>query len=237
MIRPEGALHSDTGPGVRRRSREVFMKKQLFSLICLLLGAALGIGCFLFIRYLSGGPSRRDTPDAAVVESEGVRNEELARLALNVAETLRQGDYKALSEYVHPVYGLVFSPYSTINLSSNQCFTANRVAIVGSDTNVYTWGTKVDSDEPIQLTAKQYFETYVYDRDYGKAPIIGFNIVVRSGNALENLSSVFPDAQFVDLYFPPEAPEGTDWSILRMVFEDADGTLRLSALIHSEYTE
>ncbi len=213
------------------------MKKQLLSLGCLLLGAALGIGCFLLITFLNGHTPREPAAELPAVQSSRAQHEELTKLALSVADVLREGDYETLSTLVHPVYGLVFSPYSTINLSSNQCFTANRVAIVGSDTNVYTWGTKVDSDEPIQLTAKQYFETYVYDRDYGKAPIIGFNTVVRSGNALENLSSVFPDAQFVDLYFPPEAPEGTDWSILRMVFEDADGTLRLSALIHSEYTE
>ena len=213
------------------------MKKQLFSLVCLLLGAALGIGCFLGIRYLSGGPSRRDEPDAVVVESESVQNEDLARLALGVADTLRRGDYKALSEYVHPVYGLVFSPYSTINLSSNQCFTVNRVEIAGSDTAVYTWGTTVDSGEPIQLTPRQYLESYVYDRDYAKAPVIGFNTIVRTGNALENVTSAFPNAQFVDLCFPPASAEGTDWSILRMVFEDSGGTLKLTALIHSAYTD
>ena len=219
------------------KSLEVFMKKQLFSLVCLLLGAALGIGCFLFIRYLSGGASRRETPNAIVVESEGVQNEDLARLALGVAEALRKGDYKALSEYVHPVYGVVFSPYSTINLSSNQCFTVNRVEIAGADTAVYTWGTTVDSGEPIQLTARQYMESYVYDRDYAKAPVVGFNTIVRTGNALENVMSAFPDAQFVDLCFPPTTAEGTDWSILRMVFEDNGGTLKLTALIHSAYTD
>ena len=213
------------------------MKKQLFSLVCLLLGAALGIGCFLLIRYLSGGAPRRDEPDAVVVESGSVQNEELTRLALGVADTLRKGDYKALAAYVHPVYGLVFSPYSTTNLSSNQCFTANRVEIAGSDTTVYTWGTTVDSGEPIQLTPRQYIESYVYDRDYAQAPIIGFNTVVRSGNALENVAAAFPEAQFVDLYFPPASAEGTDWSILRMVFEDAGGALKLSALIHSAYTD
>lgn len=213
------------------------MKKQLLSLGCLLLGVVLGIGCFLLISLMTGHAGQKPAPELPAVQSDRVQHEELTRLALSVADLLRDGDYEALSACVHPVYGLVFSPYSTINLNSNQCFTANRVAIAGTDSTVYTWGTMVDSDEPIQLTAKQYFETYVYDRDYGRAPIIGFNTVVRSGNALENLSSVFPEAQFVDLYFPASAPDGTDWSILRMVFEDSDGTLKLSALIHSEYTE
>lgn len=213
------------------------MKKQLLNLVCLLLGAALGIGCFLSIRYLNGGAARRVNTSPSTVQSDGLRNEELARLALSVADTIRRGDYETLSSYVHPVYGLIFSPYSTINLNSNQCFTVNRVAIAGADTAVYTWGTTVDSGEPIQLTARQYFESYVYDRDYAKAPVIGFNTVVRTGNALENVMTAFPDAQFVDLCFPPTTAEGTDWSILRMVFEDSGGTLKLSALIHSAYTD
>lgn len=213
------------------------MKKQLFSLVCLLLGAALGIGSFLFIRYLRGGVPRGNEAALPVVQSESVQNEDLARLALGVADALRKGDYETLGSYVHPVYGLVFSPYSTINLSSNQCFTVNRVEIAGADTAVYTWGTTVDSGEPIQLTARQYFESYVYDRDYANAPVIGFNTIVRTGNALENVTAAFPDAQFVDLCFPPASAEGTDWSILRMVFEDSGGTLKLTALIHSAYTD
>ena len=213
------------------------MKKQFFSLACLLLGAALGIGCFLLISLLTGRGDRAPAPELPAVSSERVQHEELTELALTVADLLRSGDYAALSACVHPVYGLVFSPYSTINLNSNQCFTANRVAMIGEDATVYTWGTKLDSDEPIQLTAKQYFETYVYERDYGKAPILGFNTVVRSGNALENVMAAFPEAQFVDMCFPPASAEGTDWSILRMVFEDSGGTLKLTALIHSAYTD
>lgn len=213
------------------------MKKQLLSLVCLLIGVALGVGCCLLARYLgSGGPPRGDA-SSPVIESEGVQNESLIRLALGVADTIRRGDYEALSTCVHPVYGLVFSPYPTVNLTSNQCFTVNRVSIAGADNAVYTWGTTVDSGEPIQLTPRQYFESYVYDRDYAKAPVIGVNTVVRSGNALENVTTAFPDAQFVDLCFPPASAEGTDWSILRMVFEDSGGTLKLSALIHSVYTD
>ena len=135
------------------------MKKQLLNLVCLLIGAALGIGCFLLIRYLHGGTTRRGDAAPTAVQSDGIRNEDLARLALSVADTIRRSDYETLSTYVHPVYGLVFSPYSTINLNSNQCFTVNRVAIAGADTALYTWGTTVDSGEPIQLTTRQYFES------------------------------------------------------------------------------
>ena len=214
------------------------MKKQLVNLGCLLLGILLGVGGCLLASFLSGGSlSRRSTPEPVSVVSSGLKNEELAKLASAVAERIAVGDYQGLSEYVHPVYGLVFAPYATVNLGSNQCFTPQRVAITGRDSSVYVWGVKYGSDEPIQLTAAQYFSEYVYDRDYARAPVMGFNTVLRSGNALENVASSFPDGQFVDLYFPPTGADANDWRILRMVFEDFEGELKLSALIHSEYTD
>ena len=214
------------------------MKKQLANLGCLLLGIILGVGGCLLVSFLSGGSmSRRSAPEPVSVVSTDLKHDELAKLATAVAERIAAGDYEGLSGYVHPVFGLVFAPYSTVNLGSNQCFTPQRVAITGRDSSVYVWGVKYGSDEPIQMTAAQYFSEYVYDRDYVHAPVMGFNTVLRSGNALENVSAAFPDGQFVDLYFPSTSAEADDWRILRMVFEDYEGEMKLSALIHSEYTD
>jgi len=214
------------------------MKKQIVNFACLLLGILLGVGGFLLVSFLSGdSTSRHGSVEPVSITSQNISNEELVRLSASVAECIAVGDYETLSGYVHPVYGVVFVPYSTVNLGSNQCFTPQRIAITGRDSTVYVWGVKYGSDEPIQLTAGQYFAEYVYDRDYASAPVVGFNTVLRSGNALENVASVFPDGQFVDLYFPSTSSEGNDWRILRMVFEDYEGEMKLSALIHSEYTE
>ena len=214
------------------------MKKQFVNLGCLLLGILLGVGGCLLASFLSGGSlSRRNGAEPISVSGAELKNEELARLSAAVADCLAARDYDGLSAYVHPVYGLVFAPYSTVNLGSNQCFTPQRVAIVARDKAEYVWGVKYGTDEPIQLTPSQYFAEYVYDRDYARAPVMGFNTVLRSGNALENVSVVFPDAQYVDLYFPSTSKEANDWRILRMVFEDYEGEMKLSALIHSEYTE
>ncbi len=214
------------------------MKKQFVNLLCLLLGIALGVGGCLLVRFLQDGGPRRDgeAAEAISVQSAVLRNEDLAKLAGSVADCLAREDYAALSEYIHPVYGLVFSPYATVNLGSSQCFTPQRVAVTDKDKNVYVWGVKYGSNEPIQLTAKQFFTEVLYDRDYANAPVMGFNTVLRSGNALENVLDAFPGSQFVDLCFPA-AGGGNDWRILRMVFEDCEGEMKLSALIHSEYTE
>ena len=215
------------------------MKKQFANLLCLLLGVLLGVGGCLLVFFLRDGTlsSRGDSPEPPTGAAEGLRNEELAVLAAGVTQCLADRDYAALSAYVHPVYGLVLSPYSTINLGTNQCFTPQRLAAADRDRTVYVWGVKYGSDEPIQMTAREFFEGYLYDRDYARAPVMGFNTLLRVGNALENVGVVFPDGQFVDLYFPSTSAEAADWRILRLVFEEHEGEMKLSALIHSEYTE
>lgn len=215
------------------------MKKHIVSALCLILGIALGVCGCLIVRVVgeSAGRSREPLESPALPRESGLQDSELTALAYTVAGLIREGDYRSLSAYIHPVYGLVFAPYSTINLSSNQCFTPNRVAITAEDSTVYVWGTRYGTDEPIQLTAAQYFSTFVYNRDYIRAPLIGVNHIVKSGNALENVSSIFPEGKFVDLCFPAEGADGSGWSTLRIVFEPYEGEMKLSALIHSEYTE
>ncbi len=215
------------------------MKKQIVSVLCLILGIALGVcGCLILrIAGENAGRTREPMESPALPAENGLQDRELTALAYTVAGLIREGDYRTLSTYIHPVYGLVFAPYSTINLSSNQCFTPNRVAITAEDSTIYVWGTKYGTDEPIQLTAAQYFSAYVYNRDYVRAPLIGVNTIVKSGNALENVTSVFPEGKFVDLCFPSSGADGSGWSTLRIVFEPYEGEMKLSALIHSEYTE
>lgn len=209
------------------------MKNKLLNLFCLLLGAGVGIGAYLLF---AAQPWRRAEPElpAVTVSEDAPSREALWTLSSAICECLARGDYAALSAYVHPTYGLVFSPHSTINLSANQCFTPNRVAIMGEDATVYTWGLEYGSDAPIQLTPREYLSRFVYDRDYLHAPLLSFNTPARSGNALENLREKFPEARFVDLCCDPE---GADWRILRLVFEQDATGWKLSALVHSAYTE
>ncbi len=215
------------------------MKKQVVSVLCLILGIALGVCGCLAVRVVreAGGRGQQPIESPLLPRENSLQDSELTALAYTVAGLIRDGDYETLSAYIHPVYGLVFAPYSTINLSSNQCFTPNRVAITASDSTIYVWGTRYGTDEPIQLTAAQYFSAYVYNRDYIRAPLLGVNHVVKSGNALENVTTVFPEGRFVDFCFPSTSADGSGWSILRIVFEPYEGEMKLSALIHSEYTE
>ena len=207
------------------------MKRAPQCVICALAGIIAGALAF----FLIFGMDRKPDVDA---DGEGiVSNQMLTDLAFEVAGYIKAGDFDSLSEMVHPIYGLVISPYATVNLSSNQCFTADAVADFDDNDQVYTWGTTSDSRAPIDLTVKDYFSRYVFNCDYTQAPTIGINQILRTGNSLENVTAIFPGAQFVDLCNPgTESAEYQDWSTLRLVFEYYNDELMLTAIIHSEYT-
>lgn len=174
----------------------------------------------------------REAADAAPVS-----NAALTEAALDTAAYLKNNDFEALAETVHPDYGVVFSPIATVNLASNLSFTARQVESFGSGTDKLIWGVRPDSGEPISMTVGEYFTRYVTNRDYTCAPVVTVNYTLRVGNARENVTDIFPGASFVDLCYPGTAEaEYTDWSILRLVFEPYGEELRLAAVIHSEAT-
>ena len=209
-----------------------FMKRAALVLIGLVVGAGLALG----ILCLSG----QDAADKLLfgccgdeaAAQENPQSEALL-LAYDAAETLRDGDFEALAELVHPKLGLVVTPFSTVNLSSDRWFTAEETAALGRDTKSYIWGVDPVTGNVIELPAAEFFAKYIYDHEYASASVAGINTVVQQGNALENVASVFPDAVFVDLHEPGQ--DG-NWSTLRFVFEESEGDLRLVALIHSAYT-
>ena len=210
--------------------------KRFFSfLLSVIAGAVIGILIFALItRNNDSAPV-----EGAVIlstDTGSISGDVLTDLAFEVTEAIKYSDYELLAKYVHPEYGIVFSPYATVNLSSNKWFSVDQVQDFSNDTEQYIWGLTSDGGEPIQMSVSDYFSRYVFNYDYTVAPLIGINYIVRSGNTVENVTEAFPGAQFVDLCYPGTAEnENQDWSTLRLVFESYNDRLMLTAIIHSEY--
>lgn len=195
------------------------------------------------VSPIAPSPSVSTTPEqspridpAPVLDKDD--NRILLSVAFNVVSALKSQDYQTLSSFVHPIDGVIFTPYSTVDLNANLCFTAAQVAALKTDTTKYVWGISDGKGAPLELTAEAYFARYVYNADYAQAPLLGMDQVIGSGNALENVSEVFPDSRFVEFYFPGIAPEynGFDWCGLKLVFSEYQNEYKLRAIIHSEWT-
>ena len=216
------------------------MKKAPLYALTLSLGVAFGILIgLLFTKVLFPEDDASTDPKVyGVEEGASAAHETLVGMALETAGYIKSGDYRTLSKMVDPRYGVVFSPFAEIgDFAKRVSFTAAEVADFASNTEVYTWGTQVDGGEPISLTVTDYMKEYVADQDYTAASIIGVNFTVRVGNVREDVTEKFASGQFVDLCVPGTEEGGfQDWSILRLVFEEYNGQLWLTAIIHSENT-
>lgn len=215
------------------------LKKTSLRILLIICGVIAGIlissALFTFTGFSIFGRFHDKAPPPVEMSKA-----EFITLACNVVEYIKNGDFISLSEAAHPEFGVVFSPRATVTLSTNRRFGAEQIAAIGDDTNVYVWGVCNGSGEPIEMTPADYFAKYVFDKDYTAASVIGVDHIVRSGNALENITDIFSDVRFVDFYISggdKDASDSLGWSILRLGFEEYEGKLWLTAIIHSEWTE
>jgi hypothetical protein len=215
--------------------------KRLFGrALPVIVGIVAGAFVMLIAVSLTGGGFLRALPGFGILSGGGdhQRNQELVSRAYEVIEEIRSGDFEALARSAHPEHGVIFSPYATISLTSNKCFFSSQIAVFETDANTYVWGVYGDGGDPIELTPAEYFSRFVYNRDYARSPVIGVNHTVRVGNALENLTEILPDVKYVDFHFPGDDKnsDSTSWNSLRLGFEEYEGELLLTLILHSEWT-
>lgn len=183
--------------------------------------------------------------EAKIAELEEVEPEpvpasqnSLIATALEVVQVIKDEDMNALSTYIHPTQGVRFSPYGYIDVATNQVFTIAQVSDLMTDPQILSWGSYDGTGDPIDLPFVDYFEEFVYDEDYVNPHIIGNNVLIGTGNTLNNIANVYPNGEFVEFHFTGFDPqyEGIDWSSLRLVFEEDNGTWYLIGIVHDQWT-
>lgn len=221
-------------------------KTALLCVLALLIGCAAGLlGNFTLLQGAGLLPTT-DLPTVSLLPlntaaPEGpdpADNTPLLQASLTVLETLKARDYSALASLVHPSKGITFTPYSTVSPEADITLTRDEVAQAAGNTNRYSWGLSDGSGAPIQLTIEAYIDSYVFNVDYTRAPMVGVDKVLSAGNSLENVADAYPDGRFVEFYFPSVDPasNGFDWCGLKLVFELYHGQYKLVGIIHSQWT-
>ena len=211
------------------------MKKPLKTILLIFSGVVAGTliasAVYMFIGFpVTNGEQTRS------VFTEDAENADIIVLAYSVLGYIRDEDFNALSNVVHPEFGVVFSPYATINLATDRHLSAGQVAMLGTDTNIYVWGVYNGSGEPIKLTPAEYFERFIPAEEHLNADIIGVNRVIKSGHALENKAEVFPNVQFIDFHIPEDdSREDAGWRSVRLGFEEYNGELKLVTIVSSKW--
>jgi outer membrane murein-binding lipoprotein Lpp len=158
--------------------------------------------------------------------------------ALDVMTLIDAGDFLGVSTYVDATEGLRFSPYSYIDFGSDLLFTPLQVSNFSTDVTIYTWGNYDGSGDPISLDFSNYYNEFIYDHSYLSPHMIGNNVIIGTGNMINNLVSTYTGASFVEFHFTGFNPaySGMDWSSLRLIFKNIGGTWKLIGIQHDQWT-
>ncbi|EMI10493.1 hypothetical protein [Anoxybacillus gonensis] len=162
----------------------------------------------------------------------------LLSVALDVVTALKNKDMNTLASYVHSTAGVRFSPYGHVDVQNDLQFSASQLPSLWASTQVYQWGVYDGSGDPIQFTFQDYFDRFVYDVDFANPHMIGNNVVVGTGNMINNIQQAYPNGSFIEFHFTGFDPQysGMDWRSLRLVFEQENGQWKLVGIIHDEWT-
>jgi hypothetical protein len=153
----------------------------------------------------------------------------IAKQAAEVLQALKTANMPELRRSVHPVKGLRFSPYGTVDSKTDVVLTASQLSGALQDPAKRVWGADDGSGAPIRLTFVRYYHKFVYDRDFAQASQVRYNSE-DEGRAWEQ----YPNAILVDYRLPETA--NLPQEHLRLVFEQHQGKWYLSGIIHDGWT-
>ncbi|MFC5711603.1 LysM peptidoglycan-binding domain-containing protein [Thalassorhabdus alkalitolerans] len=164
-------------------------------------------------------------------------SESARETADQVVTHLQSQDMEAVSSYIHPDDGVRFSPYAFVDQENDQVFSSEEVENLWHDETEYLWGNYDGSGHPIEYTFSEYYEEFVYNRDYAHAEEVAVDERQGPGNTIDNTGDVYPDATVVEYHFPSSGEyQGMDWDSLRLAMVQENGEWYVVGIINDEWT-
>lgn len=161
----------------------------------------------------------------------------IERRARQIVLALRARDMRRLAQFVHPERGVRFSPYAFIEPGTHLVFTCAQLRNLITSRRRYVWGSYDGSGDDIRLTFRQYYNAFVYDKDFARVSEVLYNVQRMRGSSLDNLREVYPREIFVEYYYPGTSARGEmDWASLRLVFAEHRGGWYLVGIVHDQWT-
>ncbi len=180
-----------------------------------------------------------NSSDNILLNSPTVNKDSLILVLTNqILASIKVKDFKKFSEFIHPIFGVRFSPYTFIDTSTNvKLTTVTFMEQINKQTKL-VWGSFDGSGEIIQLTIEEYFNRFVYNADFINAEKKSINKMIGSGNTINNLESIYNGCDYTESYFSgfDKQFEGMDWCCLRLVFKKYNDKYYLVGIVHDQWT-
>lgn len=205
------------------------LKKEIPVLLCLVL--------------LSCGEQTNKTTDAAITDSSNVKARSLPEdsvlvgLTKEILTRIKNRDYTALANYMHPDSGIRFSPYGYIDQRDLR-FSREKFLTALNQQPVLQWGFYEGSGDSILLTVRAYFDKFVYDVDFLNAEFTSINQIKAPETSLNNMPAYYTDVVFTESYFSgfEKKYDGMDWRSLRLLYKKYRDRFYLVGIIHGAWS-
>lgn len=159
-------------------------------------------------------------------------------LTEEILSHLQMEEYEAFSNYFHPTLGVRFSPYGYVDTINDVQLSASEFLEKIEQNSIIHWGSYDGTGDPIKLTVEDYFNEFVYNKDFLNAERISLNEILGTGNSLINLESVYKESDFTESHFSgfEEKYGGMDWASLRLIFKKWEGKYYLVGVVNDRWT-
>ena len=126
----------------------------------------------------------------------------LFNISTSILTAIKNKDYKSLAGFVHPVQGILFSPYAYIDTANARIVPANELGMLAKNNKMLDWHSSWDEDDADSLmTLHKYFKEFVYDVDFLNAPLRSFNEFHSQGTELNKVREIFHGSDVVEYFF------------------------------------
>lgn len=212
--------------------------KKLFFLIIILTTVACKKNPEKFVN--EHADSFRNVVDSTNNTSESNiplnKEESLKKINEGIIQSLQEKNYKNFAEYIHPQKGVRFSMYAFVNPEQDKKFSKTDFEKYQPSKTLFTWGAMDGTGDLYKASINDYLGKWVYSKDFATGQV-SFNEFQGSGNSLNNLKKIYPNADFTENFIKgSDANSGMDWKCLRLVFEEFQGKYYLVGVINDQWT-
>lgn len=161
----------------------------------------------------------------------------LAQQATHIQQALASGNYNAIVDDIHPTLGVRFSMYAYVRPDKDKVFSREQFTQYLQQSKIrFTWGQLDGTGEMLVTPLPTYLQSWVGGSKFNNTTM-SINEFKASGNSINNLKQVYPNAEFVEFYAKgSDKYAGLDWQALRLVFDEYQGKRYLVAIINDRST-
>lgn len=156
---------------------------------------------------------------------------EKATLAI---QYIKNKNFERLSTLIHPSTELRLSSSTEIKQSTDVKINSEQLKKLTTDTTKYKWGVLNGEGNQIELNFNEYYDLYIYDKDYANNAEVNYNKFIDRSDKKTNVYEIYKEGIVVEYFFKgTEANNYMDWSSIYLGFENIEDKWYLTGIIHS----